>query len=290
MSFNPYSEGTYNTTPPTLTNGQSAAVQLDVNGNLKSTIVGSALTDPAEGATGAAVPVKAIQIGGSDGTLLHPLLVDASGYLKVNVVTGTFWQGTQPVSGTFWQSTQPVSIATMPSTAVTNAGTFAVQASVVSVSATGSAVPASADYSGIKVGSNLVGRTGLTVGSQNAASVAIVDASGNQITTFGAASTVYTKAFGNLSASGTSTLIALSGSTVITVYKINITVAGATNIYFLDSTPTTKSAVYILTGNGSSYGDFANGSPLWTGAAGKGFQINSSVAVGINWEAWYTQI
>lgn len=37
-------------------------------------------------------------------------------------VTGSFWQATQPVSGTFWQATQPVSIASMPSTPVT--GTF----------------------------------------------------------------------------------------------------------------------------------------------------------------------
>src|ERR1035437_9939601 len=37
-------------------------------------------------------------------------------------VTGAFWQATQPVSGTFWQATQPVSIATMPTTPVT--GTF----------------------------------------------------------------------------------------------------------------------------------------------------------------------
>lgn len=34
---------------------------------------------------------------------------------------------TQPVSGTFWQATQPVSLASVPSHAVTNAGTFAVQ-------------------------------------------------------------------------------------------------------------------------------------------------------------------
>lgn len=33
-----------------------------------------------------------------------------------------------PVTGTFWQATQPVSVATIPSHAVTNAGTFAVQA------------------------------------------------------------------------------------------------------------------------------------------------------------------
>lgn len=35
--------------------------------------------------------------------------------------------GTIPVSGTFWQATQPVSLASVPSHAVTNAGTFAVQ-------------------------------------------------------------------------------------------------------------------------------------------------------------------
>lgn len=31
--------------------------------------------------------------------------------LTTIAVTGTFWQGTQPVSGTFWQATQPVSLA-----------------------------------------------------------------------------------------------------------------------------------------------------------------------------------
>lgn len=35
--------------------------------------------------------------------------------------------GIVPVSGTFWQATQPVSLASVPSHAVTNAGTFAVQ-------------------------------------------------------------------------------------------------------------------------------------------------------------------
>lgn len=37
---------------------------------------------------------------------------------------------TQPVSGTFWQATQPISVASIPSHAVTNAGTFAVQSAV----------------------------------------------------------------------------------------------------------------------------------------------------------------
>lgn len=45
-------------------------------------------------------------------------------------VSGTFWPATQPVSGTFWQLTQPVSLASVPSHDVTNAGTFAVQATL----------------------------------------------------------------------------------------------------------------------------------------------------------------
>lgn len=49
--------------------------------------------------------------------------VSASGALKVDNSAVT-----QPVSGTFWQATQPVSLASVPSHAVTNAGTFAVQA------------------------------------------------------------------------------------------------------------------------------------------------------------------
>lgn len=44
------------------------------------------------------------------------------------LVTGT--GGTFPVTGTFWQATQPVSLASVPSHAVTNAGTFAVQPGV----------------------------------------------------------------------------------------------------------------------------------------------------------------
>lgn len=45
------------------------------------------------------------------------------------------------VTGTFWQATQPVSLASVPSHAVTNAGTFATQASITTL---GAAAPASA--------------------------------------------------------------------------------------------------------------------------------------------------
>jgi len=51
---------------------------------------------------------------------------------------------------------------------------------------TGSPVPSFADYEGVNIGGNLVGVTGLALGSTTKApTVAIVDGSGNQITTFG---------------------------------------------------------------------------------------------------------
>lgn len=53
--------------------------------------------------------------------------------------------------------------------------------------ATGSAVPSSGDYQGVNVGGTLRGVTGLALGSTFAPTFALVDASGNQITSFGGA-------------------------------------------------------------------------------------------------------
>lgn len=95
--------------------------------------------------------------GGVEATALRVTIAnDSTGVLTVDdggstlsiddgassiTVDGTFWQATQPVSGTFWQATQPVSEASPASRAVTNAGTFAVQAApnrtVAVTSATG---------------------------------------------------------------------------------------------------------------------------------------------------------
>jgi len=51
---------------------------------------------------------------------------------------------------------------------------------------TGSAVPADADYEGVNIGGTLTGVTGLALGAiTKAPTIAIVDGSGNQITTFG---------------------------------------------------------------------------------------------------------
>src|SRR5262245_23772413 len=52
-------------------------------------------------------------------------------------------------------------------------------------SATGSAVPAAADYQGVNVGGTLRGATRLALGRHFSQTIAVVDASGNQITSFG---------------------------------------------------------------------------------------------------------
>lgn len=124
-------------------------------------VTGSFLTDAQLRATPVPVSGTVSTTGLTDAELrATPVPMSVSGSVAV---TGTFWQATQPVSiasmpstpvtGTFWQATQPisgsvsvsnmvaqgltdtelrasavpVSLASVPSHAVTNAGTFAVQ-------------------------------------------------------------------------------------------------------------------------------------------------------------------
>jgi collagen type VII alpha len=105
-----------------------------------------------DGATGAAVPANVIYLGANNGGNLIGLVTDASGFLKVNVAAGS-------ISGTFTPASD---------------------------GATGSAVPADASYIGVNIGGNLRGITGVNpAGSVYAVATAIVDGSGNQITSFG---------------------------------------------------------------------------------------------------------
>lgn len=77
------------------------------------------------------------------------------GYLGWLSSIAKLLSGSLAVTGTFWQTTQPVSLAVAPSTPVTNAGTFAVQASIApsttDVSVT-PAVTASAYTAGFGIG------------------------------------------------------------------------------------------------------------------------------------------
>ena len=109
--------------------------------------------------------------------------------VQVDVIT----MPTVAVTGTFWQATQPVSLASVPSHNVTNAGTFATQAT-------------------LQAGTAYAGKVRLTDGTtdtdvrdltnSNALNVAIVDGSGDQITTFGGG-TQYTEGDTDASITGT---------------------------------------------------------------------------------------
>ncbi len=95
-------------------------------------------------------PTHVLQVGGVYNTAppdfvggtTSPLQMDTNGNVKVNVAAGTI---------------------TNPSAA-----------------ATGSTVPADADYIGLNIGGDLVGQTGLALTNAKAAAVALVDSNGNQ--------------------------------------------------------------------------------------------------------------
>jgi len=99
----------------------------------------------------------------------------------------------------------------------------------------------------------------------------------------------YSTAVINFSSSGDNTIIAGVSSQTIRVYKIQFTVAGATNVKFGDTTVTYTSGAYVLTGNGSVYSDWMNGELVDKTASGKGYLINSSNAVSVQGKVWYTQ-
>lgn len=122
MSYSLFGRGKYWATPPTLTDQQVSPFALDVNSNVRTNVVASALPTGAakDGTdqTGVAAPTGAVGIRGWLSAIYNVL---NNGSLAV---TGTFWQATQPVSGTFWQATQPVS-GTVTANAGTNLNTSA---------------------------------------------------------------------------------------------------------------------------------------------------------------------
>ncbi len=95
----------------------------------------------------------------------------------------------------------------------------------------------------------------------------------------------------SFSGSGANILVAgVGGQTVriMRLFIVNSDAATATNITIQDTTPTSFSGAFRLASGGSWSGDGA-GDPLYTTATGKGFQLNSSVAVQISGTVWYTQ-
>ncbi|MGH9452365.1 MAG: hypothetical protein ACRD2O_00165 [Terriglobia bacterium] len=90
MTFNPYNAGTYNITPPTLTDGQQSSAQLDVNGNVKVAVSAASLPLPSNAAqeTGGNLATVA---GAVSGTLVtspnYPKIVQDG--TAVSSATGT---------------------------------------------------------------------------------------------------------------------------------------------------------------------------------------------------------
>ena len=103
--------------------------------------------------------------------------------------SGTWSTRTQDGSGNAITSATRGSERALTVQVVDGSGTqvtsFGGSSSNAAASATGSAVPASASYEGINVGGTLRGWTGLALGSHYTATVAIVDGSGTQVTSFG---------------------------------------------------------------------------------------------------------
>lgn len=94
---------------------EDAAAAADPTGNMLMAVRRDTLSVTEVSADGDNIALKATNKGQLHVKLADTVTIDGSGV-------------TQPVSGTFWQATQPVSLASVPSHAVTNAGTFAVQA------------------------------------------------------------------------------------------------------------------------------------------------------------------
>ena len=128
--------------------GITGSVIATVSGAVTAEIVGHA-GGILDAVVGAAIPANAVLIGANEGGNIEPLLLDGSGFLKVNVAAGS--------SGN------------------------------AAASATGSAVPADADYLGASDGTNLIGllveataHPNLRVALYNGTTEAAIDAQGGQ--------------------------------------------------------------------------------------------------------------
>jgi hypothetical protein len=125
--------GVYQSSPPTLTAGNSCPLQLDANGYLRVNIMaGGGGGGGTSSNVGAAMPTAATVAMGSVTTAAPAYTTATANALSLTTVGNLRVDGsgvTQPVSGTFWQATQPVSAAALPLPA--GAATAANQTTVV---------------------------------------------------------------------------------------------------------------------------------------------------------------
>lgn len=160
--------GRYNTSPPTLTNGQLNAPQLDANGNLKIAIASGGGSGGTASSFGAAFPATGTAIGLSNGTNMVALLqgqTTMSASIPVTLasnqtsipVAATLSAETTKVIGTVNQGTSPWVVS---GTVTANAGT----GNFTVTQATGTNLHAVLDSGTLTTLTTLTGTTSLTPG------------------------------------------------------------------------------------------------------------------------------
>lgn len=151
-------------------------LRTDVNHTLRVTFV-DALLNSVHPLTDTELRANPVPISGSVTVSATDLdirdLTSATDSVEVKQATGTNLHvvvdtaPTTAVTGTFWQATQPVSLASVPSHAVTNAGTFAVQADTELPAATliadDEALPTTSRIGAIVMGKDAAGAANVDV-------------------------------------------------------------------------------------------------------------------------------
>lgn len=185
---------------------------------------------------------------------------------------------TFPVTGTFWQATQPVSLASVPSHAVTNAGTFATQATLAAettkvigtINVAASQTIAVTNVGTFAVQATLQANSGVDIGkltanqSVNVSQInGVTTLMGNGVT--GTGSIRVTIASDNTAFSVNATLAAETTKVIGTV-----NIAAAQTL----ATVTTVSTVTAITGGGVAHDGVDSGNPIKTGGRARSSEIS----------------
>ena len=83
--------------------------------------------------------------------------------------------------------------------------------------------------------------------------------------------------------------VSLQSVRIMRIFFVNCNTSTSTNITIQDTTPTSFTGAILLLNAGVFTGPASEGEPLWISALGRGIQIYSSAAVQLSGTVWYTQ-
>lgn len=197
------------------------------------------------------------------------------------VVQATLAAETTKVIGTVNQGTNPWVV----SGAVTTSGT----ATVIGTLTNNNAAPAATNVGALTAIANAAAPTN-TEGDQVLNSQ---DLQGSSRIRPGSPKTAnWSQAAISVNALGANVIVAgIGGQTVriMRMFFVNSDPATTVNVTIQDTTPTSFSGAFRLITAGSFNGTDANGEPLYVSAVGKGIQLNIDVAVQLSGTVWFTQ-